>query len=322
MKSYLKFSVLSLVVSMFLLTGCKKDNETINKYTVVTEYLKTNNLDLPAILSATSGWVITASALNSTLADYYIIDLRSATDFAAGRIQGAVNSTLANVITTANAAPAGKKIMLVCYTGQTATFALAALKLSGKTNVFFLKWGMCAWNSSLDVNRWTANIGNLTNSNIVTPPSFTTNVEFTKLPMLTSSLSDAQLILNERIAAVLAEGPKSVTASNVLANPSNYFINNFWTAQNVTDNGNKNIVGAYRINPLTLTNNEFKFLNPDKQIVTYCWTGQTSGAITFYLRVLGYDAYSLQWGANAMWNSQLASNRWPEGQQNFPLVTQ
>lgn len=320
MKSYFKILVLALIVPMFVLTGCKKDEDVANKHLVVVDYLKANNLDLPAILSATSGWAISASALNTTLADYYIIDLRSAAAFASGRITGAVNSTVANVITTANQAPAGKKIMLVCATGQNAAFALAALKLSGKTNVFFLKWGMSAWNSSLD--NWTANIGNLTNSNIVTPASFATNVESTKLPLVVSTSTDASTILNERIAAVLAEGLKTVTASAVLANPSNYFIHNFWTAPNVTDNGNRNIVGAYRISPLTLATNEFKFLNPDKQIVTYCWTGQTSAAISFYLRVLGYDAYGMIYGANAMWNSALASNKWPEGQQNFTLVTQ
>ncbi len=320
MKTYLRIIVLLALVPIFAITGCKKDEDVANKHQIVVDYLKANSLDLSNVLSATTGWAISASALNTTLADYYIIDLRSATDFAAGRIQGAVNSTLANVVTTAKQAPAGKKIMLVCYTGQNATYALAACKLSGLTNVFFLKWGMSAWNSSLD--RWTAKIANLTNSNIVAPASFAANVEHTKLPLVDNTSDDARTILDARIAAVLAEGLKSVDAETLLATPADYFINNYWTAQNVAENGNMNVVGAFRINPLTLAANEFRYLNPDKKIVTYCWTGQTSAAITFYLRVLGYDAHSLLFGANSMWNSSLSSNKWPEGQQNLPLVTQ
>jgi filamentous hemagglutinin family protein len=34
--------------------------------------------------------------------------------------------------------------------------------------------------------------------------------------------------------------------------------------------------------------------------VIYCYTGQTSAYLTGYLRVLGYDARSLLFGANGM----------------------
>jgi rhodanese-related sulfurtransferase len=317
------------LVSVSLFSGCKKEDDE-NKYEILVDHLKTQGLDLPVVHATVDGqgWAVPAATLNANLADYYIIDLRSAADFGAGRITGSVNSTLENVLT--EAAKAGtKKIALVCYSGQVAAFAVAACRLSGFPKTFFLKWGMSAWNSSKDV--WTGKIGNVAttpnkHANWETysenPASFAANVDHGKVPVVNSASDDGAVILKERVAAVLKEGAKFVQPSDVLGSPSNYFVNNYWTTANVTGNGNGHIKGAFRINPLTLVANEVKFLSPDQKVVTYCWTGQTSAAVTFYLRVLGFDAYGMQWGANALNNSQLSSNKWPEGAQNFALVTQ
>jgi rhodanese-related sulfurtransferase len=320
MKRILRNALMLLVVASVVLTGCKKEADD-NKYQILYDYLKNNSsLDIPSMHSA--GWAVSATALNNTLADYHIIDLRAASDYNAGHITGAVNTPMANVLT--EAANAGtKKIMLVCYSGQNSAFALAGLRLSGYPNTFFLKWGMSAWNSTKDV--WTPKIGNIavtpsTHANWTTPPSFKSNVSFSKTPVILCDSDEGSEILKERVAAVLAEGSKFVQPSDVLGTPANYFINNYWTEANVTGNGNGHISGAYRINPLTVANDEIQYLDPSKKIVTYCWTGQTSAAVTFYLRVLGFDAHGLQWGANALNNSQLTSNKWPEGQQNFPMV--
>lgn len=324
MRTIIKYAIIIALLPTMLFTSCKKEADE-NKYQILYDYLKTNatTLDLPTIHAPVNqqAWAVSAATLNTTIADYYIIDLRSPSDFTAGRIAGAVNTTMANVLT--EAANAGtKKIMLVCYTGQNAAFALAACRLSGYTNTYFLKWGMSAWNSTKDV--WTPKIGNIAitptkHANWTTPPAFAANVAQTATPKIISDSDDGAEILRERIAAVLAEGGKFVIPADALTTPSNYFINNYWTEANVTANGNGHLAGSYRINPLTLANDEIKFLDPAKKIVTYCWTGQTSAAVTFYLRVLGFDAYGLQWGANALVNSQLTSNKWPEGQQNFPL---
>ncbi len=327
MKKFTIYFIALFVLPSFIFTGCKKDAEEANKYEILVDHLKAQSLDLPVMHAAvnTQGWAVSATALNSSLADYYIIDIRPAADFNAGRIAGAVNSTMANVLEEAKKAPSGKKILLVCASGQTAAFALAACRLSGFPNTFFLKWGMSAWNSSKDV--WTPKIGNIAiepsqnvNWQTYSESSFVANSDFGKIPMVKSNSDDGAEILKERVTAVLAEGAKFVQPAEVLANPANYFINNYWTVANVTGNGNGHFKGAHRINPLTLTANEVKFLNPDQKIVNYCWTGQTSAAVTFYLRVLGFDAYGIQWGSNALVNSQLTSNKWPEGQQNLPMV--
>jgi rhodanese-related sulfurtransferase len=327
-KSTIYFLLLA-IMSVSFFSGCKKEEDG-NKYEILVDHLKAQSLDLPVVHATVDGqgWAVSAKVLSETLADYHIIDLRAANDFNAGRISGAVNTTLENVLT--EAAKAGsKKIILVCYSGQVAAYAVAACRLSGYPKTFFLKWGMSSWNPSKDV--WTSKIGNSAtapnkHANWITysesPASFSPNVDHGKTPVVKSASDDGAQILKERVAAVLKEGAKFVQPADVIGNPQNYFVNNYWTVANVTGNGNGHIKGAFRINPLTLAANEVKFLSPDQKVVTYCWTGQTSAAVTFYLRVLGYDAYGMQWGANALNNSELSSNKWPEGQQTLPVVTQ
>lgn len=326
-KKFVAYFFIIMVASATIFSGCKKEG-TVNKYEILVDHLKAQGLDLPLVHAAVEGqgWAVSAATLNANMADYYIIDLRAANDFNAGRINGAVNTNLENVLT--EAAKAGsKRIILVCYSGQVAAYAVAACRLSGFPRTFFLKWGMSAWNASRDV--WTSKIGNAAispsqHANWSTysesPASFAANVDHGKTPVVTSPSDDGAQILKERVAAVLKEGAKFVQPADVLANPQNYFVNNYWTTANVTANGNGHVKGSFRINPLTLVANEIKFLNPDRKIVNYCWTGQTSAAVTFYLRVLGFDAFGMQWGANALNNSQLSSNKWPEGQQNLPMV--
>ncbi|HAJ99009.1 MAG TPA: hypothetical protein DCM62_03190 [Bacteroidales bacterium] len=322
MKNNLFVIFLFLLLPLALFTGCRGETADVNKHQILADHLRTSGLDLPTM--HTTGWVVPATTLHANLAAYYIIDIRLPVDFAAGRIQGAVNSTMANVVTTArNAQTAGqltgREIIVVCYTGQTAAFAVAALRLSGFPTARNLMWGMSSWNSTLD--RWTPRIANLTHANIVTPPNFAANVEFTNRPIVTSESNDPVVILRERVQAVLNEGLRGVTAAEVLANPGNFFINNYWSAQAVTENGNRHIAGAFRILPLTLANNEIRFLDPSRAIVNYCFTGQTSAAVAFYLRVLGYDVYSFMFGANSMWNTAMTANRWPiTPTNNFPLV--
>jgi len=279
-------------------------------------------MDLPAILTS---WITSASDVYTKLTDadatndYYVIDIRSADAYNAGHIQNAVNSTLVDIVTTASNA-AGKTIVVACYTGQTASHAVVALRLSGYPDAMVLKWGMSSWNSSLNAS-WSSNIGNvgIGNSNWTAAPGALAAVETYDNPSISSSATTGDGILAERVTYMLTNGFKGVTGSDVLTNPGNYFINNFWTATDVQQYGN--ISGAYRINPLTIANGEINNLNPAKPIVTYCWTGQTSSMVTAYLNVLGYDAYSLKFGANGLIYDELQAHQWVSSESmDYPLV--
>jgi rhodanese-related sulfurtransferase len=308
------------LISGLLFTGCTKDKET-DKYELLLDHLKSEGLNVGSM--HTDGWAVSAKALNDNINDYYIVDIRSAQAYNAGHIKGAVNTTLTKIIEEGPKAGT-KKIIIVSEDGQDAAFALAALRLSGYPNTHFLKWGISAWNSTLD--KWTANIANIAiepsqHANWVTysATSFKENKNFDKTPEVKSASDDAATVLKERIVEVLKGGPKYVNPTDALNKPGDYFINNYWSVDNVSKNGNAHLKGAYRILPLSIATDDLRFLNPDQKIVTYCFTGQTSSAVTFYLRVLGYEAYGIKYGVNAYANKQMTSNKWPEGQQNYEL---
>jgi rhodanese-related sulfurtransferase len=308
----------SFTVLMVFTTGCKDETDDptpINYYEELTDYLVESGLDLPAIMTE---WVITASALNDNGTDnYYIIDIRNAEDFAAGHIEGANNTTLANILTEAT--NADKPIVVVCYTGQTAAQGHVALRLSGYSNCKILKFGMSAWNGDFD--SWTANVGNVANGHASWSTSYNIETALTfDEPDFTATAETGADILEERVNYMLEQGFKSVNISDVLETPTNYFINTYWTEAIVNAYGH--FVGAYRIQEnLSIADGGLLNLDPASTVVTYCWTGQISNLITSYLTVLGYDAKSLKFGANGLVHDLLQENKWT-GSADYPYVTE
>ncbi len=321
MKNFMKLSLLIGLIAVIFLSGCKKDAPeptpdppATNKFEVFKAYLVDNDMDIPNVLD---GWITTAEAVHTNMEDgdatndYYIIDIRSAEDFANGHIPGAVNSTLGDVLTAAELS-GGKSLLVACYSGQTAGHAVLALRLSGYPTAKVLKWGMCSWNAATS-GSWTGGVGDAAdgNANWKFPAGPATNVEFGD-PTLETSLETGAEILVERVAALLSGGMNKITNTDVLASPGDYFINNYWDEEANTHYGH--IDGAYRIQPLTLAGGEYKFLDQSSTVVSYCWTGQTSSMLSAYLKVLGYDVKSLLFGANGMIHETLESHKWSDAQ--------
>ena len=64
-------------------------------------------------------------------------------------------------------------------------------------------------------------------------------------------------------------------------------------------------------------------LNPDKQIVVYCYTGRSSSQATAILNALGYDAVNLVWGISG-WTTDpdIAPKRFnPDTSVDYPFET-
>ncbi|MDV7392921.1 rhodanese-like domain-containing protein, partial [Arthrospira platensis SPKY1] len=124
----------------------------------------------------------------------------------------------------------------------------------------------------------------------------------TTFPTLNTSETTGEAILEARVKNMLTNTAWTVTKTDVLASPSNYFVNNYWSQEHYDLFGH--ITGAYRIFE-DLKLDGVKYLDPSKAIVTYCYTGQTSAITSAWLEVLGYDAKSLMFGANGIVHSQL-----------------
>ena len=330
MKKITLYLIGLLLIPTLFLTSCDRGSDITTTqtpaFTIMKDYMVANNLDIDKILVNTDGVkFVTAppadADLATFLAKYYIMDIRSASDFANGHIQGAINVPFTNILT--NAPNAGTKpILVVCYTGQTACYGTALLRLYGYSNTQALKWGMSGWNSAV-AGSWNNNIGSPAdgnaNWNYSVAPS---NLVFSD-PTITSFSTDGASILKARVEQVVADGFKGVSGSDVLASPSNYFVNNYFSSTDYQAFGH--IANAYRINPLKLSDNSYLGLDPSNtaKVATYCYTGQTSAVITACLRVLGYDAYSIKFGMNGLYNSNTAwvSNKWSSSvPKNLPLV--
>jgi rhodanese-related sulfurtransferase len=322
MKTFKRVLIWIAILPLVVVIGCK-DNDPApanDNFTTLTEYMVANNMDISDVVS---GWITAApSSVNDVpafVSSYYIMDIRSADAYAAGHIEGAVNTTLGKIVDDATSVT--KPILVVCYTGQTAAHATVALRLSGHPDAKVLMWGMSGWRSDLS-SSWTGNSGDNGNVGVGNSNWVTTSTETPQtfdVPAWTTTSTDPAEMLKERVTYMTTKGFQGIGASDVLATPSNYFINNFWSEADVTKYGH--IANAYRINPLTIANNEIKNLDPTKTVVTYCWTGQTSSMVTAYLTVLGYDAKSLKFGANSMIYSALEAHKFVQPTVDLPVVT-
>jgi rhodanese-related sulfurtransferase len=286
-----------------------------------------NGLDLNNILVNADGAKFVTAApdevdLQTFLDKYYIIDIRSNTDFTAGHIESAKNIAFTDILNDAPNAD-GYPILVVCYTGQSACYATSLLRLAGYSNSQALKWGMSGWNPAT-ADPWNSAIGDPAqgHSNWVysAEPS---PIVFSE-PDISSSSTDGSDILYERIEQVVSEGFKGVSGVEVLENPGDYFVNNYFSETDYTAFGH--IANAYRINEdLLLDGDGYLGLDSESNaVVNYCYTGQTSAVLTAWLRVLGYDAYSLKFGVNGLYNSNQAweTNQWGHGSampKNLPL---
>ncbi len=322
MEKFVKYFALMLLFSAFIITGCSDSNDDEPapappaKFDVLKDHMIANNLDVGTIIA---DWLITPQDVNAkTPGEYFIIDIRSQADYDLGHIEGAANSTLGDILSTAGSAT--KPILVVCYTGQAAGHAVVALRLSGYSDAQVLKWGMCGWRDDL-AGGWEDNVGDAAighTSWIVPPGAITDPAEFND-PVIESSFTEGDDILAERVDEMIANGFSGIANGDVLGDPSAYFINNYWAAADVETYGN--ITGAYRLSPFTLADGTYKNLDPSKIIVNYCWTGQTSSMLTAYFYVLGYDTKSLTYGVNSMIYTNLTEKKWALQGLNYPVVT-
>jgi len=313
---------------LFLFTSCDKGDDIVVSepaFTILKSYMIENNLDAKEVRSSIAGAKFvapapaTAEEVPAFLAKYNIMDIRAAADFAGGHLEGAKNVGLANLLSQA---ASDKPNLIVCYSGQTACYATALMRMYGFTETQALKWGMSGWNSTT-AGSWNNSIGNVAeghaNWSFDAAPANDTFGD----PVFSSNSIDGASILKSRVEYVLSQGFKTAKAADVIASPSNYFINNYFSNTDYVGFGH--IAGARRVNPLELTDGSYQNVDPTAgtKVITYCYTGQTSAVMTAWLNVLGYDAYSLTFGMNGLNNSNQAwsSNKWSAAvSKDYPLV--
>ncbi len=312
MRRYLSLFIAALLLINFF--GCSKDESTkpeptpVNEFNLLTDYLENDGGNY---INTTAPKIVSAADVAADLSAYTILDIRGADAYNAGHIPGAINVTLGGIVDYAEAnLNKTDKILVACYTGQSAGHAVLALNLLGY-DAYSLLFGMSSWNADFD--SWT------NNCNSGFEGQFTTNAtalnDAGDYPTIETGEETGEAILKARVDAILAAGFKGKSASDVLANPGDYYIVNYFTQDQYTGQEGcppGHIQGAYQYTPKASlsTTAQLKNLPTDKPIVVYCWTGQNSSQVTAFLNVLGYEAYSLKFGVNGMVHDQLTGHKW------------
>jgi len=305
MKKLFSYFLVVMLIPAMVLTGCKDDpapEPETGDFTTLSTYMTNNGLDLPALLE---GWVIDPKLTTEdggivdptdfSIPDWTVFDIRSAESFAAGHIKGAVNVALGDIVTEAGAINDNNaKILVVCYTGQTAGRAVMALRLSGYPNAKVSKFGFSAWSNNPDFDSWSAKESDQADGNANWNTDASADLPTNGSPTWTSTSTDGATILAEKVTLMLAKSGWGVDASVVLDATADYAIHNFWTTEDYTTFGH--FSGAYQYKPIELAN--LSAMNPDNDNLVYCYTGQTSSFIVAWLQVLGYEVQSVKFGVN------------------------
>lgn len=327
-KTKLKIWMLAILIVPFFMVSCEDEPDPVevNEAEVLITWLEST--DSPAgkyYVNTDMGEYTTASALNTLMgADKaYVIDIRSAGDFALGHIYDAVNIAADAVADHIDATDlsAYDEIVLACASGQTAAWLTCLLNLEGYTNVSSLKFGMCAWADAF-ADPWNNALSS--EKSTFFEAEVTDKAAEGDLPVLTTGYETAEEIFDARMDAVLTEGfgAAAITSAVVYGDLDNYYIINYWPNAEYLDPGH--IEGATQYTPKEdiALDVDLKTLPTDKTIVVYCYTGQGSANLTAYLRLVGYDAKSLKYGTNGMIYDDMTKSKWNAGMiMNFDYWT-
>jgi len=236
-----------------------------------------------------------------------ILDIRQKDVYDKGHVKGAINAPwgagLADVL---DKLPADKTIYVYCYTGQTAGQTVALLNMAG----FKAKSVNLGWNLGISkvpgVEAVTETTTNAFPS--VTPAKIDADVKaaiqkyFQGLGTISDQKYKDYKVSETDAKALLDAGDKNVV---------------FLSVRKAEDFTKGHIKGAVNIPFAKGMEQKFSSLPKDKKIIVYCYTGQTAGQTVAGLRLLGYDAVSLNGGIGTPAN---APNGW--GNKGFPLVTE
>lgn len=233
--------------------------------------------------------------------DPYIISLCKPDDFALGHIPGAVNISVKDLFTPDVLAtlPKDQEIVVYCYTGQTSSQAVAGLNMLGY-NAKSMLFGFPAWAMIEEYSIKPFNPdGNRNDFRVSTEP-----VEAMASYDLPAPLGDTAA---DAALAYFSNGTKNTTAEALFENLNDGDTSNDPVVVDVRkkeDYDKAHVPGALYISAKeAATADALKMIDPSKQVVVYCYTGQTGSQVTALLNMLGYDAYNMKFGF-ASWSPQ------------------
>jgi rhodanese-related sulfurtransferase len=301
---------LALVVALAACSSSSGSSKT--DFEVVQEAVQT------WLASGTAGAVPAAAIAPVTVYDdlqlatptYYVLSVRSQAHYELGHIPGAHRIDWRNVSQTANLAtlPTDQKIVVYCYTGHTGGLAAAALGILGFDTVN-LKWGMMNWSDDPTVVATTVWDASQCLDADTETTAHTLGTTVYDLPDLeVSSSSDEATIVQAAAARWLEDATWTpIIAAQAVFDELNDGDSTddpiIISVRSAAHYATGHVPGAINIALADLADTEvLNKLDPEKDIVVYCYTGHTGGQATVVLNMLGYKAKNMKFGMMA-WTS-------------------
>ncbi len=249
---------------------------------------------------------------NSKNPKYHIIDIRTATWFEYGHVKNAANvqpADLLNHFQNSITPSEYDKIVLICYSGQSAAYFSGLLRIAGYDNVYSMNWGMSSWRVDFAENSWLKNTSDDFNAKLET----SSNEKAAKgaAPAISTGKAEGEAILTARLEKAFATPYKEsiVKASAVFEQPSDYYIIDYNGADRYALGHIPQAV-QYDPNGSLSSATDLLTIPTDKRVLVYGPTGQETAYVVAYLNILGYDAGNLAYGGNSFMHKTLKENNW------------
>ena len=237
--------------------------------------------------------------------DMTIVDIRSAEDYGKGHLNGAVNMPWGPAVAEGlQTIPSDKPVFIYCYTGQTAGQAVMTMNMAGlDTRSISLGWNF-GISKVEGIDAYSSTEAAVLGGKVTEIPA-DIQAAITAYYDGLGKIEDARFknykVSEDDLKAMMDSGDDSFVVLSVRSG-KDYAIGHIEGASNIPF-----AVGMAQ---------QYSGLPTDKQIVVYCYTGQTAGQATASLRMMGYDAVSLNGGMGTAANA-------PQGWSNkgYPVVS-
>jgi rhodanese-related sulfurtransferase len=340
-----KINLIIFSLGLIFISGCIEDDITppltgdLNSTAEMLVYLESlgdfpNSFEAPALIDADEVYL----NLNS----YLIVDIRPNTEFTSGHIENSINVSLDSLFNfiEKNFNSGYQKIILVSKNGQSSAYFTCLLRLGGFNNVYTMSFGLASWNEVF-ADGWLGALGNdpeiLYYNNEDNPKN-----DFASLPGVTFENPSASI--KDRVNGRIK---KLITLGFVEDLNFKTFLNRFGSDYIVCYGSTSLLYYARRIGPLAelghhdravfykadplyelRSTESLQTLPNNNAIIIYDGTGELSACMAAYLRILGYDAKTLLFGANQLFYDRMIED--PELMnfvfsssriKNYPYVT-
>lgn len=320
----MKYIIIILLLLLFPFQGCLKDNVTpafnisLNTSALVLRYFEGQGdyINSPQMPS-----VVKADEVVNNLRNYLVLDVSSKNNYAAGHITGAIsiaNDTLIQYMENKNT-DSYPKVVLVSRHGQAASYYTCLLRLYGFNNVYALLFGMGEWNPVFD-SAWNNNLQMYAEYNYFTNENYPKPA---RSPLPSISLDNSPRDLGDKIKnriKLLMQKGFADTTDFIKFTDFQHEVNSFYTVCFGRDSlyfhakegeiGSGHFPNTIYYDPASdiRSSSSLQTFPPDKNILIYSTSGHLSSFLTAYLRVMGYRAKTLLFGAGTMFQPYLFNN--------------